>query len=889
MDSQNNLELKLGLDAKGIKDTFGQVEGDLTKSAAKIFDSVSKKFSMKEPSDEIKKFVEDNNKLFEQLKSSKKLDLSEIIWGKINDPQASKQERYKAMGEFKRTVDEMHLEIENAQRKLRERAKGVGLNPDAVDQSLQYGLGEKTYKDYMSAGDLGKATGDNMRMGPQGHDGLRQYAKQAAMYMIGYMVSDLVRGFGQYGQANLMTGADISMRSNTILDLNSIVGTRIETSQTNMRNVMQGLQLRKQGYEQVGSFGGSILGALGGGLLGGLISAGNPVGAMVGAGIGSMIFGSAASEYGGFLGTKDITKEMKAQEHEILKNKFVSQVMGVAEQRVGVFDQLDQTRTKFRARTGGTYLGTDGLGYTQAEQYQLALQQEGVTGHFNQNTFAGQTAFSRAYGYDPTQMYQAGVSTRYTGEEVGANNLGRRKDLADRSGMGNRLPELINSVNSLAVIMAKSGVNPTEGSLMQMANLPFLLSGNSARGRLSDLGMDSIMGINGMFQQSAGTAGDAFLFQAMYGKHGGNLNKFDLMKQQGIFGDGNLRSVIEAGSQYGGKETTQMLFKSLGMDPKGAKTLSDAAYNEDGSVNEDFLKQFESIDTNTEEGKDKLAEITGLSREQISGAEKHKEDMVKKMAEIGEKIAGEVRKMQDKLVEVQNNVLKESKSWDLITKEFNQGVADFVEAVKKLYVEEQTKGTYEEQKKINPNITREQYDAGISGDEMNAMYNILHKKENWKEVLSNYNVEGESSNKDSPLQVGLIDKDKRIYRWMLGDNDKGEHQYLKMALIPGNQDYFNIKDDAENEMFQRMNSDAFHGNNSLLPEWESGGDYTPKAPKKNSMGDPRLKGGAEKEIGAIFNFNYTGNNKDKILREVSTGLDDLAMASNPRRITGQYE
>jgi hypothetical protein len=348
--------------------------------------------------------------------------------------------------------------------------------------------------------------------------------------MIGYQIAQLVQGGGQFYQASQMAGADISMRSNTLLDLNSIIGSRVETSQNNMSNVMQGLQLRKQGYEFAGSVAGGLLAA--GLTAGGMALAGTGIGTPIGLGmlgVASMVGSSAGGTIGGILGTNDITAEMKAQEHEVLKNKFLGQIMPIAEQRVGVYDQLDTVRAKFRARTGSGLSGiTNGLGYTEAEQYQLGLMQSGVTGHFNQNTFAGQTAFARANGYDPSEIYQSGIATRYTGQEVGANNLARRQALADQTGMGTRMPDLIAAINGLSVVMTKSGVDPTEGTLLQAANLPALLFGNSARGRMGDLGMETIMGINSAFQQQPGSAQDAFLFQATYGMHKGNLNKFDL-------------------------------------------------------------------------------------------------------------------------------------------------------------------------------------------------------------------------------------------------------------------------------------------------------------------------------------------------------------------------
>jgi hypothetical protein len=85
--SQNDLEWKLRIKVEGEKEADEKVNS----IAQKAFESLnSKNFSLKEPGKEIKDFVEEHSKMFKQMRESKTLDIANLVWGKLNDPNASK-------------------------------------------------------------------------------------------------------------------------------------------------------------------------------------------------------------------------------------------------------------------------------------------------------------------------------------------------------------------------------------------------------------------------------------------------------------------------------------------------------------------------------------------------------------------------------------------------------------------------------------------------------------------------------------------------------------------------------------------------------------------------------------------------------------------------------
>ena len=873
------------------EDIVFNLKGENTDLQAKIKESEStmknmgeKMFSSKElgdPSVQAKKFTEQFGKGLESMKFDKRFDIMNSLMEQMNDPGTSMQNKMKIAKRMGTLLDEIHLITQSKIREYKSKGQAAGFSPEQIMEGMRHGLGE-TGEMWLGAGEYSKqvkewGTGEGQVGGRgssknAGAEDLGVYAKKAAAYLVGYMVSDAIKNTGAMYQSLQMAEANIFQRAGTTFDLNSVMQTGLQTSAMHRENIMTGLQQRKQGYEVGGQMAGLGVGIGVGALLA-------PSTGGMSMGIAPLIGSALGSEVGGIFGTKDITDETRKQTHEIALDKMVGQLTGIAAQRVGVYDQMDTARAKFKARSGTADVGGQGTGYTSAELYSLGLQQEGVTGHFDKKTFTEQTQFSRAYGYNPSEIYNAGVSTRYTGEEVGASELFARKNLAEKTGMGSRLPELIQAINSLAGIMTKVGANVSEASVMQAANLPFMLFGDTARGRLGDQGMETLMGMNNMFNQAPGSAGDAFLYQAMKPK---SLWDFELKKEQGIFGEGNLESVMDYAGKFKSPEMARHLFQSM---KGGSASLTEAfvskgfyqtsGVREDGTtyqkgeVNKEFMEQFNKIDMNTEEGAQNAADLLEVSKDAISGAEKHKRDMIEAMVKTGGDIAKSVREMQMKDVEMQNAILSDKRAWDVITATFERSIGNFQEAVNKLL-------GIETSNQATTDFVWNMFENDKPGD---LRKKTLDRLKVGKTNIEEYSISAPEHARDpNSLYFDLDDPDRhdrdissKYYRHVFRKRLKISHEALKELGIT--EDLKRLQENID-ELARKKDLDS----EDLFPP--------PPDPTNNPNYDPNLR--AEGKKGTTVVINITAADRAEIHSRLDEALNNMETMANPSKIQTNF-
>lgn len=848
-DLQFNLKLNMENAKKELED-FGSSVGNKG-AGGTMGGAMYDKKAFSDPSDQAKKFVDQFGKGMESMKFDKRLDIISHLTEKMNDPGTSMQSRAKIEKRLESYYTDLDLINKNQMRKFIDKGRRAGFSKGDVIEGMALGLGEEVAGVYGSAGSNAASFGNRPAPGEKPSES-NKYAQKAAAYLIGYMMADTIKNAGAMYQSLQMTEANIQQRAGTTFDMGSVMQTGLMTSAMHRENIMQGLQIRKQGYSTAGSLAGLGIGLGVGVLTGGL-----------GLGVAPMIGSALGGEIGGIFGTDDITDEMKKQTEFIAKDKMVGQLMGIANQRVGMYDEMDTARARFRARSGTSDVGGSGTGYTQAELYGLGHQQESVTGHFNKKTFTDQLRFSRAYGYNPAEIFNAGVTTRYTGQEVGASELFSRKELAERTGMGTRMPELIQGINQLAGVMTRVGANPTESSMMQAANLPFLLFGDSARGRMGDMGMDTLMGMNSMFRQQSGSAGDAFLYQALKPK---SLQEFDLMKEQGIFGQGNLRKVTEYAGQFGSSAMTERIFKGMGVESASLrKAFTDQAFNEDGTVNKDFLEKFEKIDTNTEEGTKQMADLLKVSEEAVSGAERQKKALVDAMVKTGGDIVKAVHEMQLKEVQEQNKVLENQKTWDIITEAWRKSVFDFQEAVNKLL----GITSADTQKAISDfswNMTHQDKDGLHSRD-------ILSKLKSSDYGLEEYDL---ASSRRDPNSV-YFDLDDPVRTDRSGSYPKNFAKRLRISAKA--LETFGIKGDAIEELQKIMDYDS--ARTTLM---QKDIEMPETKPLLDNTGAPTSQGGK----GHTLVFNINAATRAGIHFELDNHLDALQAMSHPSKLANNF-
>ena len=576
-------------------------------------------------------------------------------------------------------------------------------------------------------------------------------------YLVAGIIAQAVTSTGGYFGAKEMVGAQTTTATTLGFNMQSLPGNAITMSETRMSNEMQWAQLQKQKTEMVGGVGGAAAGLILGGIL--TVLTGNPmfipIGGMIVQGIGSGI--------ASYIGGKELSKTELSQTREKAWNKLVSEIYPLAEQRVPVYDQYDTARTKFGARYGRQGTVGSGLGYAPDELYNLMYQSGAMTGKFDRDTFAAQLKFSRAYGYNPNEIMPASISTRYTGEEAGVGGLEMRRGLADKTGMGTRISDLIQAMNQLAVTMTKSGVQSTERGLLETSLLPFMLYGNTAKGRMGDLGMNTLQGMQNMFQQSPGSAGDAFLFNALRGRHKGNIMEFEIMKEKGLYDPEVRGDVFREASKMPG-QLGYHLFRGLGIEsPNLAKAMMDKAlnFNKDGTETDKEGKVYESgvegwlkklndevEGLSPEETEKRLAELGVLAAKNTSDAEKHAEGIKKQMIETGGIISADIKAAQKKFEEIMAMVLSNQDFWKEFRKMMENTMQTMVDTMKSVVGGKQK----DEQNKV----IKERDDSEIGG------------KGGWNEFFYNM-TESVNPNKGTKEQR---DKERG---WVLDKINKGRN------------------------------------------------------------------------------------------------------------------
>jgi hypothetical protein len=509
------------------------------------------------------------------------------------------------------------------------------------------------------------------------------HMRQFGLAMLGYVVQQIIQSYTQYQTASMMTHAGIERSSGLAFNYNSLPGDYILKSQTRMQNEMSLVELEKQRkmmlYGSVGSGIGMAVGTGVGFLSGGMFS---PTLAAVGGFLGNTI-GTSIADIGG---TQDVTRKMHEQNPQMQLNKLMEQWYGLAGSRVEAFGTYDVANARTQARFGNIGLTGKGLGYDDATLKRLQYQMGSISG-YDKTSFLSQTGFSRAEGLSPEEVYQANISTRYTGQKIGPTELMQRKNLAQNIGMSERLPEVIQGMNQLAEVFAKVGNKTGESGMMKSAALLSTIYGDSEKGRIgTSLGMNTFGQLQGMFQQAPGSAGDAFMFNALRGQHKGNLRQFEILKEQGLTNPDTFRSVLQQIEKYG-PEKGYFAFKGLGLSAVNANQLSEKIKTTTGGV-EGVMKEWEeknnAIEKNTGDSKNVLDRILIDAQGSTSKTDKFQTDITNSLIQTGGYLFGIYTSLKAAEIHRQNAMLNDASLQSKITSELARTKDDILTMMKQI-------------------------------------------------------------------------------------------------------------------------------------------------------------------------------------------------------------
>ncbi len=517
-------------------------------------------------------------------------------------------------------------------------------------------------------------------------------------YIAAGIVGSALAGAGGYLGAAEMTGAQISTAGGLAFDYKSLTGQTMAFEQTELQNKMREVELQAKMWTTILSVGGAGLGAV--------LMPGMPiVGAIAGGGAGMM----ASSWLSGSM----LGGEMESQVEQKRWLQLMGQLDPMIHQRVQTYDKLEIADVRFRQRFGRQDIKGRGLGYADRQIREYQYMMGGIAG-YDEDTFEAQLGYSRMAGLKPEEVFEMGLATRYTGQKVGAGELMGRQQMATMTGMTQRMPDLTKGLNQLAVMMGQLGLQIGEKGLTGAGMLPYAIYGDQALGRMGDLGMQTIQGIQGMFRQKPGSGADAFLFAAMkplitdeQGRV--SIREYEMIKAKGLGYPGAFEHLVKAADKYG--TGTDKGFFSLmaltGDTPQGKILAGQLADRMDERYPEGHLKadqrkgaeglieEWKAMEELTEEELRESEEQTGTlanilkeGRKGTSGAETHYAKVEDLLAHLGEDIAKEFRKSQEKLIQAQNEAILTH--WDEILKEWDRSNKSLERIIDEIFGEKRT-------------------------------------------------------------------------------------------------------------------------------------------------------------------------------------------------------
>lgn len=524
-----------------------------TQSLDNLIDNISDRYEdvFNKSSENVKKFL---NTITEETKSTQKV-LSNINAGKdlfTIDPKETKKSLEQArritidsMKDLSRYLEENNLKI----------AQQLGLDPESAEYKQVVTDGIKSYKQYL--GDVAKGIQTELgNMPDTGKGGTGDLGHQFGVYFLSHLIGSSLGHLAKaYMVAPIGVEAAQYQREKTAFDIRSAPGMFQTQKMLEIQNIMAQTELSamqtQSKYMTIGQLGGAGLGMLAGSLVPGI---GTVAGGFIGSQLGELVGGTLGGLESEEMKAKTIKENALRQAH-MMRSLQMYQLM---EQYAQSFQQYDVAKGLFGARFGSQGVGGSGIGYNLTELQNLAYGQASITGSFDRGTFNDQLNFSRAFGYKPEDIFQAGFSTRYTNQQVGSSELLARQNLANQTGMGSRMPELINSMNQLTVSMTQLTGMTDESNLLRFSSLPSMLFGSdNAYGRLSDLGLPMLQRLNSAMMPEMGSVQSIELLRSYaqgMQRRGESYGLSDLMgrMQQGIFGEGNIQDLLTTATEKSG-------------------------------------------------------------------------------------------------------------------------------------------------------------------------------------------------------------------------------------------------------------------------------------------------------------------------------------------------
>lgn len=426
-----------------------------------------------------------------------------------------------------------------------------------------------------------------------------QMKKAGAFALGGIVVNETMRA--------IRTGAEIEAKDMTSFDLTSQVGMYGERKQY---EVFQETRERERLYTMIGTALGGVLGSL-----------------VPGAGI---IGASAGAYFGGQFGTELAgLSNVKTQAEMESRLKVVNQSYGTLSGYVNQSSTYDILRARAGAR--GIQDGDLDLGYMPEQELQMRMQLQETLGTFDQGLYREQTAFARATGLDPAQLYKLNLSSRMTGQDLGISGLTEAqrmsKELYGPDSSPSRIVDILTEIKNLSEHQLQLNVNADSRDALRIAQVPESIFGkDNPYGRIGDLGGATIKALEG-FMKPGSLAEESFLFNA-FGDN--DIWNFTERMKGGIYSDNNLPDILKYVKDLSGGNTDAMkglLYTQLKDAPQGFIPALMGKINEPGFIDQIETSWQKTDGMTKEERLNSLNEILGKAAGSYSETEKINSDI----------------------------------------------------------------------------------------------------------------------------------------------------------------------------------------------------------------------------------------------------------------------
>lgn len=594
------------------------------------------------------------------------------------------------------------------------------LTTDLTQDASQFGIDKERLPIIQAAlrdasneigGDLDKLI-QKFKSAKEESTGLLETLQKYGSLALAYNTGRQVLGLALSGE--LLT-KQIEARYNTSFDLTSPISMYSEIEQAKLYE--RTAQREFEGREK-----GTLIGA-GAGLLAG--------------GVGLAFSGSPMMATALYWGAKSLTEDifgyMAKHENTIdtgytmAELKKLGQLFGGGTSLFQGASGYEKLITSLSSRFGTNMRGSSGLGFTADEEAQFKGMFGESLGRFDNDLYSSQLLFSRYAGLNPSSIFSLNQVSRLSGENYNASFLsniaGLTKETFGQNSDNRRIVDVLENIRDIQMQMLKMGIETSDAT--RFGRIPGLILGlNSPFGRMGDLGMDTLSGLQRLGQPT-NLAEEALLYRAIGGKGLFGPDGYLVRKSRGMLDSNNFIDILSSYARdFEGEPNAAQAFlsqKFQGLPPelmlKMSQLLSGGSIDvvtgrqvgQDGRPTSEIheqlslksiLKRFQESGDSAKEFKDIFGDLNGKISNWATLEEEIRNKNLSAARNFYDTISEGQKKSADFWQEMSNSAKAQSTMLDALDKGIRETIQFLI-----------TKGIISDPEKIKEEYNNQKYDA----------------------------------------------------------------------------------------------------------------------------------------------------------------------------------